>query len=265
MGELCHCGRTAARTQQPDPWEGRLDGYCDDCATNRCDCYPNECPVKHPVTVPARRPVDDHGEGTTLDNPVLYQREALPVDDALDGLAELVDSLYDRKPIENEYRDALSTVRSEVERLREERDEWENTARAESDGLMAHYNARQAAEGEVRQLREDKMKLHDWGSYWKGEARRLTEGLREQGEPIMDERFRDRLLRHVLSNEEVSQLVDAIESREARARALLSANPPQGDAAAFCEHGYTTEDSAHPSAGLERCPTCSPSDGGGAK
>jgi hypothetical protein len=51
----------------------------------------------------------------------------------------------------------------------------------------------------------------------------------------------------------------------AAARALLSANPPQGDAADFCEHGYTTEDSAHPSAGLERCPTCSPSDGGGAK
>jgi hypothetical protein len=56
--------------------------------------------------------------------------------------------------------------------------------------------------------------------------------------------------------------LDAIESV---ARALLSANPPQGDTAAFCEHGYTTEDSAHPSAGLERCPTCSPSDGGGAK
>ena len=58
-------------------------------------------------------------------------------------------------------------------------------------------------------------------------------------------------------------------------RALLSANPPQGDAAEgsspsdgpddFCEHGYTTEDSAHPSAGLERCPTCSPSDGGGVR
>lgn len=22
-----------------------MDGYCYDCALNRCDCYPNECPV----------------------------------------------------------------------------------------------------------------------------------------------------------------------------------------------------------------------------
>jgi len=222
--------------------------------------------------------VDDHGEGTTLDNPVLYQREALPVDDALDGLAELVDSLYDRKPIENEYRDALSTVRSEVERLREERDEWENTARAESDGLMAHYNARQAAEAEVRQLREERdeaERLYDEAEISltamekraeaaEVENQRLTEGLREISRIAVngdDHAIPDPLAR-----------LDAIESV---ARALLSANPPQGDAAEgsspsdgpddFCEHGYTTEDSAHPSAGLERCPTCSPSDGGGAK
>lgn len=43
----CHCGRTV-EPRDPDPWEGRMDGYCYDCATNRCDCYPDECPVKYP-------------------------------------------------------------------------------------------------------------------------------------------------------------------------------------------------------------------------
>jgi len=43
------------------------------------------------MTVPARRPVD-------------------PVLGALDRLDELVGALYDRKPIENEYRDALAAV-----------------------------------------------------------------------------------------------------------------------------------------------------------
>jgi hypothetical protein len=31
------CGKDSTRRQQPDPWEGRLDGYCDECATARCD------------------------------------------------------------------------------------------------------------------------------------------------------------------------------------------------------------------------------------
>lgn len=26
-----------------DPWEGRLDGYCEDCALTRCDAYPGDC------------------------------------------------------------------------------------------------------------------------------------------------------------------------------------------------------------------------------
>lgn len=26
-----------------DPWEGRLDGYCYECALTRCDAYPGEC------------------------------------------------------------------------------------------------------------------------------------------------------------------------------------------------------------------------------
>ena len=44
----CHCGREV-EPREPDPWEGRMDAYCDDCATARCDCYPDECPVKHPT------------------------------------------------------------------------------------------------------------------------------------------------------------------------------------------------------------------------
>lgn len=28
-----------------DPWEGRMDDYCDRCALTRCDAYPGECPV----------------------------------------------------------------------------------------------------------------------------------------------------------------------------------------------------------------------------
>ena len=27
-------------------WQNRMDGYCYDCAINRCDCYPDECPNK---------------------------------------------------------------------------------------------------------------------------------------------------------------------------------------------------------------------------
>lgn len=49
------------------------------------------------------------------------------------------------------------------------------------------------------------------------------EALRDQAEPIMDERFRDRLLRHVLSNEEVGQLVSAVYEKQTRALAALAA------------------------------------------
>jgi hypothetical protein len=45
--EICHCGQIALK-RTDDPWQGRMDGYCYDCASNRCDCYPDECPVKYP-------------------------------------------------------------------------------------------------------------------------------------------------------------------------------------------------------------------------
>lgn len=28
-------------------WAGRLDGYCYECAVNRCDAYPGDCPTDH--------------------------------------------------------------------------------------------------------------------------------------------------------------------------------------------------------------------------
>lgn len=40
------CGKKHPWRLQSDPWNGRLNGYCEDCATNRCDCYPDECPNK---------------------------------------------------------------------------------------------------------------------------------------------------------------------------------------------------------------------------
>ena len=123
-------------------------------------------------------------------------------------------------------------------------------------------------------MRCGKASTKDWvpGDRPAGPAvRRGAEALQGWDDPIAREGFADPALaalsaieRHVQDME--TALLD---------RALLSANPPRGDAAEgsspsdgpddFCEHGYTTEDSAHPSAGLERCPTCSPSDGGGAK
>lgn len=36
------CGRMHVTRTERDPWEGRLDGYCYDCATARCDAYPGD-------------------------------------------------------------------------------------------------------------------------------------------------------------------------------------------------------------------------------
>jgi hypothetical protein len=160
------------------------------------------------MTVPARRPED-------------------PVLDALDRLVDWASWRIDRPSVEL----IAATVRSEAERLREERDA--------ADSQVEHFKRLWGTvEAWVRQLREDTRRLT-------AELKLAREGLREIEK--LDGRYADlNTARHIAD------------------RALLSANPPQGDTAAFCEHGYTTEDSAHPSAGLERCPTCSPSDGGGA-
>jgi Arc/MetJ-type ribon-helix-helix transcriptional regulator len=202
-------------------------------------------------------------------------------DDALDRLAAN----------EPEYASDAATVREALERLREERDA--------ADSQVEHFKRLWVTvEAWVRQLREDtrrltaELKLAREGPqgtpngvdrlaqiaerpiakipYSKDGtyialtveerdtlvaiAKAASEGLRETKAALDRERGGGSPLTH----KEYLALHE-------RVRALLSANPPQGDAADFCEHGYTTEDSAHPSAGLERCPTCSPSDGGGAK
>lgn len=40
---ICHCGRPV-ESRDPDPWEGRMDAYCYDCATCRCDTSDAVCP-----------------------------------------------------------------------------------------------------------------------------------------------------------------------------------------------------------------------------
>ena len=148
-----------------------------------------------------------------------------PVLDALDRLVDWASWRIDRPSVEL----IAATVRDALERHREERD---------------------AAENRYQRATEDIGRLM-------ARDQRLTEGLREL------ERLLRWALNYIFIDWERSWQDEP--SAVTEARALLSANPPQGDAADFCEHGYTTEDSAHPSAGLERCPTCSPSDGGGAK
>lgn len=52
-------------------------------------------------------------------------------------------------------------------------------------------------------------------------AERLAEALRDAAEPLYDETFRARLLRHGLSNEEIAQFVDAIETMQRNAAGVL--------------------------------------------
>jgi hypothetical protein len=145
----------------------------------------------------------------------------------LDALDRLARGPVDPAPF-------VATVREALERLREERDEWERKAPVWTAQAVEPWQRR----AEVAEV----------------ENQRLTEGLREIA-AIKPAQFPN------TAHDNYERAIKAVRI----ARGLLSANPPQGDAADFCEHGYTTEDSAHPSAGLERCPTCSPSDGGGAK
>lgn len=53
----------------------------------------------------------------------------------------------------------------------------------------------------------------------------LENTLLDQAEPIMDETFRDRLLRGALSPKEIGDLVDAIYQRQQRALAALASRP----------------------------------------
>lgn len=44
----CCCQEPVELRLSDDPWDGRLDGYCYDCALARCDAYPGECPNREP-------------------------------------------------------------------------------------------------------------------------------------------------------------------------------------------------------------------------
>jgi len=231
------------------------------------------------VTVPARRPVDDALDRLERHTKWIAHRpdgEAFAADVATvrEALKRQQEELAKRPTLE----EAIANVnhwKDKAERLREERDAWQRHA-GTSDREVADLRLALttvmgaldlepvvpqllAVDGGNAVLRRIEVIVAEAerGFRERDEAnervRRLTEGLREISRIAVngdDHAIPDPLAR-----------LDAIESV---ARALLSANPPQGDTAAFCEHGYTTEDSAHPSAGLERCPTCSPSDGGGA-
>ncbi len=39
----CWCCLAPVESRNPDPWEGRLDGYCYNCALTRCDAFPWDC------------------------------------------------------------------------------------------------------------------------------------------------------------------------------------------------------------------------------
>lgn len=51
----CYCCLREVKARQPDPWEGRLDGYCEDCALARCDAFPGECGLPRQLSEEVRR------------------------------------------------------------------------------------------------------------------------------------------------------------------------------------------------------------------
>ena len=202
-------------------------------------------------------PVDDHGEGTTLDNPVLYQREARPVDDALDRLDS--QTVYD---YQSRHKDA-ATVRSAMEQLREERD----AARREADYQVRQANQilvrARAAEAEVRRLDDLRALYLKEADRWSKEANRLMKGLRNLKSTLAFEKDGE----WYVVGPGAGLQIKAVEKIDA----LLSDSPPkkwpEGDAAWICER--------HPEGPVEGCGLCrtastrnaeaaSP-DGGGAK
>lgn len=53
--EACWCcGEPAPIRGEGDPWESRLDGYCESCATTRCDTTDSTCAVKKRTAAPSR-------------------------------------------------------------------------------------------------------------------------------------------------------------------------------------------------------------------
>lgn len=47
------CGKRKSPTEYRyvrEQWQGRMDGYCKDCALSRCDAFPGECPNRGPAS-----------------------------------------------------------------------------------------------------------------------------------------------------------------------------------------------------------------------
>ena len=165
------------------------------------------------VTAPARRPEDDHGEGTTLDNPVLYQREARPEDDALDRLAGRVPCSLAQRMADH------ATVREALEQLREERDAARAGHRVLTDAQNELIEQREAAEAEVRRLTEGLREIEEYTSALFTYAMECEQLLGEAGIELPDA---SRI--HEPSVREPGELGEKI-------RALLSASPSDGDGA----------------------------------
>lgn len=73
-----------------------MDAYCEDCSLNRCDCYPDECPVKYPTVADITGLVPEGGRWAdeTDTRPAAYVLRiialALTVGDQRDGLGDAI-------------------------------------------------------------------------------------------------------------------------------------------------------------------------------
>ena len=42
--KTCECCGNPIPMRNPDPWDERMNEYCEECAWNRCDAFPGTCP-----------------------------------------------------------------------------------------------------------------------------------------------------------------------------------------------------------------------------
>lgn len=200
-------------------------GYPDCTAVRHTHgCYADEGNCDHPDehkesdggASGRERPVgsETEGDGTTPASPppgtASAQQLADRVRDALNDLYHYTARRLapGRSQMHEEGIKALAALVARVEQAERERDE----AREDAIDARASVEAARA----MRDRHEERYEKH------KARADRYEKALREQAEPIMDERFRDRLLRHGLSNDEVAALVDAIYQRQQKALNALA-------------------------------------------
>lgn len=89
-GEVCVCCREEAPLRDPDPWDGRLNDYCVNCAECRCDAYPGACRREsaEPGEYARLRCVNGHVYNTTLPCEACPVCGTAKMDYAPDRLAE---------------------------------------------------------------------------------------------------------------------------------------------------------------------------------